>query len=117
MDDDTFVKIILLFFLFVGLFAFYFQVWIAKKKGINWRDDRVLSKIMYRSMPIVGIAFFFLPGLPWVWKIVWFILSLIGLVGYVKLMAKTRKLLGTDEDSKKDRADSKLDNRGGAKKQ
>jgi hypothetical protein len=107
MDDDTFVKIILLFFGFIGLFAFYFQVRIAKKKGLNWRDEQVLSKIMYRSMPIAGIAIFFLPDLPWKWKIVGFIIYLIGLVGYVKSMANGRKLFGTAIESKKDQADIK----------
>jgi hypothetical protein len=103
---------------FFALSSYIFQVWWAKKKGENLRDIRVLSKIVYRSMPILGISALFITVAPWGVRILVFILwpvflwiwmtsiknvrKVAGINENDKIITSVRKLVGINEDGKKD---------------
>ena len=85
---------------FFALSSYIFQVWRAKKRGSNLRDIRVLSKIVYRSMSILGISALFITVAPWRVRILAFIFWLIFIWVWMTSIKRVRQLAGINENDK-----------------
>ena len=96
---DTFQKIFM-FCTLIGLLFIIFQVWWEKNRGANIRDIKVSKRIVYRSLPIFWIPVFFMQ-IPWIWRILIVLFSIIVMQGYFLFMGRLRRMIGTDKDDTK----------------
>jgi Flp pilus assembly protein TadB len=95
---DTFQKVFVACISLAVAFSI-FQEWREKKKGSNLQDMHVKRKILYRCLPIMAIPFLFM-DIPWIWRILIFVIMIIFMEGYMLFMKNARRLLGINLDKK-----------------